>query len=617
MSATSATPIELLAPARNLQIGKAAIDCGADAVYIGAPLFGARQAAGNSIADIRELCSYARPFGVRVWVTLNTLLRDDELPTAEKLAWELFEAGADGLIIQDMGLLQCNLPPLRLHASTQCNNTTPDKVRWLQEVGFERVVLARELSLEQIHDIRKATAVELEAFVHGALCVCYSGQCYLSEALCGRSANRGECAQLCRLKYNLLDKNGNLLASDRHALSLHDMDRSRSLKAMLDAGITSLKIEGRLKGEDYVRNIVAFYRQTLDRLFAEPDSPYCRASHGNIHLDFQPNPAKTFHRGETDYFLHGRKSDLANWDTPKSTGEYIGKVVCIHKPTDKKGQTCIEIQTDKILHNGDGLCWQNKGFLINRAEGKLIYPNRLPNVRPGTSLYRNYDSEFTRCLTHSNAVRRLPVKVFLKEENNGFRLQIGEHEAFFPYKAEPAQKTQQAETTIRTQLGKLGDSIYEAESIVLQVNTMPFLPSSVLNEWRRQTLQTPVRQSTIVTDVYPRTIHHPALPNGVNSDYRLNILNSKAKEFYSLCGASNADMAFEVTHTPLAELMTCRYCLLHEAGLCRKQTGQHPTLTAEPMYLQSENGTLLRLHFNCAKCEMTITAETRTPIEKT
>ncbi|MCM1035087.1 MAG: U32 family peptidase [Paludibacter sp.] len=610
MSATPATPIELLAPARNLPTGKAAIDCGADAVYIGAPQFGARHAAGNTIEDIRTLCEYAHQFDARVWVTLNTLLRDEEIPAAEQFAWDLYNAGADGLIVQDMGLLLCELPPIRLHASTQCNNTTAEKVKWLQDVGFERVVLARELSLHQIKAIREVTSIELEAFVHGALCVSYSGQCYLSESLCGRSANRGECAQLCRLKYDLLDKDGRELAHGKHALSLHDMDRSRSLRELLDAGITSLKIEGRLKSEDYVRNIVAYYRQALDTIFENSSSRYCRASKGDIQFGFTPNPAKTFHRGETDYFLHERTTNLANWETPKSTGEYIGKVIRTYPLNGKNGSVCIETDCRTTLHNGDGLCQQDQGFLINRAEEQKIYPNKPINIPIGTSLYRNYDCEFSRQLAKDKTRRRIPVDILLAETTDGFRLQIGEHTAQFIYHAEPAQKADQAAKNIRTQLSKLGDSIYEAKSVTLRVDPIPFIPAGVLNEWRRETLQTPLVKKTLSAHSEKRAVRFAALPAHTAHDYRLNILNKQAKAFYALCGVAETADAFEITHTEEARLMTCKYCLLYESGMCRKQQKQASSQSQEPVWLRTENGKLLRLHFDCAKCEMSITAAT-------
>ena len=383
---TPVTPISLLAPARDLEVGIAAIQAGADAVYIGAPEFGARQAAGNSLSDISKLVNYAHRFGVQVLVTLNTLLHEEEYSRACALAHELYKVGVDALIIQDLQLLNYDLPPIRLHASTQCDNRTPEQVLHLQQLGFRRVVLARELSLDQIREIHHTTpCLELEAFVHGALCVSYSGRCYLSEVLMNRSANRGCCAQPCRQRYDLLDKDGNEILDDnnlpihqRYLLSLQDMDRSMHLAKMIEAGVTTFKIEGRLKDRDYVTNIVAFYRQQLDQLIDSNPSLQHASTPSVYRYDFTPNPQKTFHRGQTDYFLQGRTPKMANWDTPKSTGEKIGQVIAI-----KHNAICVELSHGITLHNGDGICYQDKGFAINRIEGNWIYPNLQPPIAGG------------------------------------------------------------------------------------------------------------------------------------------------------------------------------------------------------------------------------------------
>ncbi len=628
------TKIELLAPARDLQVGKAAIDSGADAVYIGAPMFGARQAAGNTLEDIAALCQYAHLFDVRVWVTLNTILTDEELPQAEKLAWQLYEAGVDGLIIQDMGLLTMNLPPLRLHASTQCNNRTPEKVHWLQEIGFQRVVLARELSLQEIRTIRNQTTIELEGFIHGALCVSYSGQCYFSEAVCGRSANRGACAQMCRQKYDVLDKDGNLLLQDKYILSLHDMDRSHSVRDLLDAGITSLKIEGRLKDETYVRNVVGYYRQLLDRLFAEPNSPYCRASKGIVSLPFTPNPQKTFHRGGIDYFLHARTPNMVNLLSPKSTGEYIGKVLqggkqtkCITVETSfmasPKGE-CRTANTECRLTNGDGLCYADKGFLINKVEGKRIYPNQPLDIEADTPLYRNYDKEFMQKLERTTSARKLPVPIRFSETPDGFSLQIGEAIQHFTYEKQPAKNAARAEQTIREQLTKLGDTPFVAESVTIDCSQPYFLPISTLNDWRRQAVENLLTKSTSRDEAVPRlkvarlksTIQPHTYPTTEPTDYRLNIYNQRAQDFYTQCGVNQPTPAFETTHLPTAALMTCRYCLLHELGQCRKQVEtsfmaspktekRTANGASEPAFIRTSNKTF-RLHFDCKHCEMQI-----------
>ena len=484
-------------------MGIAAIQAGADAVYIGAPEFGARQAAGNSVENIAELVTYAHRFGVQVLVTLNTLLHDDEYHRACALAHELYKVGVDALIIQDLNLLKYDLPPIRLHASTQCDNRTPKQVLRLQELGFRRVVLARELSIEQIKDINDELLIqnskfkiELEAFVHGALCVSYSGRCYLSEVLMDRSANRGCCAQLCRQRYDLLDKDGKEILDihgepihQRYLLSLQDMDRSQHLAELIKAGVTTFKIEGRLKDRDYVTNIVAYYRKLIDQLI--DNNPTLRhASTPSVYqYGFTPNPAKTFHRGQTDYFLHGRTPNMANWQTPKSTGEKIGKVIAT-----RYNAICVELAHGITLHNGDGICYGDKGFAINRIEGDWIYPNvrvsDIGNRLIGQILYRNLDNEFLRSL---HAERRIPVNICFEAIADGFRLTIGKNSAFFEAEHQLATNPERALQTIIQQLSKLGDTYFVAKDIqvfdgkLCCTNTFPyFIPTSQLNLWRRQ-----------------------------------------------------------------------------------------------------------------------------------
>ena len=496
-----ATHISLLAPARDLEVGKAAIDAGADAVYIGAPEFGARQAASNSIEDIAALVQYAHRFGAQVLVTLNTLLYDHEYPRACALAHELYKVGVDALIIQDLRLLEYDLPPIRLHASTQCDNRTPKQVLHLQELGFRRAVLARELSLQEIQNINNAiqstphTAqipIELEAFVHGALCVSYSGRCYLSEVLMDRSANRGCCAQLCRQRYDLLDKDGNEILDNygqpihqRYLLSLQDMDRSLHLAQMIEAGVTTFKIEGRLKDRDYVTNIVAYYRQLLDQIItANPNLQ--QASTPSVQTyNFTPNPAKTFHRGQTDYFLHKRTPQMANWDTPKSTGEKIGKVIAT-----RHNAICIELAHGITLHNGDGICFGDKGFAINRIDGEWIYPNQMPTIQRGTILYRNLDTVFLRSL---QAKRQIPVDIRFEVIPEGYRLTIGDSTADFIAEHQDANNTERALQTIIQQLSKLGDTDFAVKNIQVFNNNQVcsehfpyFIPISQLNQWRRE-----------------------------------------------------------------------------------------------------------------------------------
>ena len=593
--------ISLLAPARDLEVGIAAIQAGADAVYIGAPEFGARQAAGNSLEDIAELVLYAHRFGAQVLVTLNTLLHDDEYPRACALAHELYKVGVDALIIQDLTLLNYDLPPIRLHASTQCDNRTPEQVLHLQQLGFRRVVLARELSLNQIRDIHhtlhstpytlhrdEVAPIELEAFVHGALCVSYSGRCYLSEALMDRSANRGCCAQLCRQRYDLLDKNGNEILDihgepihQRYLLSLQDMDRSQHLAELIEAGVTTFKIEGRLKDRDYVTNIVAYYRQLLDQLIDNNPALAHASTPSVYHYDFTPNPAKTFHRGQTDYFLHGRTPNMANWQTPKSTGEKIGKVIAT-----RHNAICVELAHGITLHNGDGICYGDKGFAINRIEGDWIYPNLQPSSlegmsgrslpKVGTSLYRNLDNEFLRSL---RAERKIPTAIRFEAIAEGYRLTIGDYSATFVAEHQPATNPQRALQTIVQQLSKLGDTDFVAKDVQVFANEQPcsdtfpyFIPTSQLNQWRREVINK---------------------PSTVNAQLSYT---SSASDRSSICEIRTVNCQL-----PTA-LMTCKYCILHELGHCRKIN----PMANEPRYLRLQNGTVLPLEFDCKNCEMRI-----------
>lgn len=488
-------PLQILSPARDKTVAKAAIQAGADAIYIGAPAFGARQAAGNSIEDLAEVVQYAHTYGVQVLVTVNTLLHDDEYPEAVKMIHALYGIGVDALIIQDLHLLDLDLPPIRLHASTQCDNRTPEQVAHLRDLGFKRVVLARELGIDDIRAIHEAVPdIELEAFVHGALCVSYSGRCYISEVLAGRSANRGACAQFCRMAYDVLDSSMNEVSDDqgmpihqRYVLSLQDMDRSAYLQELIDAGVTTFKIEGRLKDADYVTNITAYYREKLDNL--TPTLSTRRGSSAGVYSrSFAPNPEKTFHRGGTDYFLHGRTRPMANWNTPKSTGEYIGEVIEV------RGNTLrVKLKDGVTLHNGDGLTIGSEGCSVNGVEGNIIKINK--NLSPALTpregaLYRNLDVEFVRSL---HAERRIPVEVIFKETENGFEIlykAISSGKVWrgtFEFPHEAAKNETKAIENIRVQLSKLGDTPYIAQSV--QIESKPyFIPISVLNQWRRETI---------------------------------------------------------------------------------------------------------------------------------
>jgi len=581
--------MELLAPAKNIDVARAAIMAGADAVYIGAPKFGARQAAGNSIEDIQELVRYAHPFGVKVLVTVNTLMDDDERREAAALAWQLYEAGVDALIVQDLRLLQENLPPIRLHASTQCDNRSAEQVVSLQRMGFHRAVLARELTIEEIRAIRQATLadnpvqpIELEVFVHGAVCVCYSGKCFISERLAGRSANRGACAQMCRMAYDVLDSKGQELSDaqgqplhQRYVLSLKDMDRSAYLQELQEAGVSTIKIEGRLKDADYVTNIVAYYRQKLDTLSPTPadnQEQRCMA------YDFTPNPAKTFHRGSSPYFLHGRTSNMANWESPKSTGEQIGIVTSVHERT-----IHVQLLQGITLHNGDGLCYGDQGFQVNSvapltSNAVAVSTYRKVNIPRGMMLYRNTDTAYLKQL---HAERRLPVALDLTTTAEGFRLQMQGHtpepwqvSRTYEYAHTRATQGEQARQTQRTQLMKLGDSRFTAQKVSVPEEAY-FIPISTLNAWRRE-----------VTEA---------------AESELKDKGSRAK---------SKDMTIQQAELPSYNfanepLMTCKYCILHEMGYCRKhRKGQ--MLPNEPRYLRLANGTILELQFNCQQCEMTI-----------
>ncbi len=485
----------LLSPARDLSVGIAAIAAGADAVYIGGPAFGARQAAGNSLEDIAALCAHAHRYGVQVLVTLNTLLSDDERHQAARMAWQLHEVGTDALIIQDLRLLQEKLPPIRLHASTQCDNRTAEQVLRLRDLGFQRVVLARELSIGQIQTIHEAVPdMELEAFIHGALCVCYSGRCYLSEALQGRSANRGCCAQPCRMAYDLLDAKGNVLTDEhgqpirqQHVLSLQDMDRSAYIARLMDAGVTTFKIEGRLKNADYVTNVTAYYRQHIDAVLRQRNLP-ARTDTQPIHYAFIPDPERTFHRGATDYFMDGRTRPMANWLTPKSTGQCVGKVVDI-----SNGRITAELLPGVELHNGDGLNIGQEGFAVNAVEEVKkqmvrIRPNTLPASAKTGLLYRNLDTAFIQQL---QAIRKIRVDICLEATQEGFTLTYtrmdNSESVTGNYRAEHqlAKDAQKAALNIRTQLSKLGDTIFVANKVRLPSDNAYFIPIKTLNQWRR------------------------------------------------------------------------------------------------------------------------------------
>ena len=602
--------IELLAPAKNLECGIEAINHGADAVYIGAPKFGARAAAGNSLEDIAALVEHAHLYNARIYVTVNTILKDKELGETEKMIWELYRVGVDALIVQDMGITQMNLPPIPLHASTQMDNRTPEKVRFLADAGFRQVVLARELSLREISNIHEACPdVPLEIFVHGALCVSYSGQCYVSQACYGRSANRGECAQFCRLAFSLVDADGKVIVKDKHLLSLKDLNQSEELEQLLDAGATSLKIEGRLKDVSYVKNVTAAYRRKLDAIFAKRKE-YVRASSGTCRTEFTPQLDKSFSRGFTHYFLHGRSKDVFSFDTPKSLGEEMGTM------KEARGNY-LTVAGLKSFNNGDGVCYideQGKlqGFRINRVDGNKLYPQEMPRIKPRTVLYRNFDQEFEKVLSRKSSERKIAVKVCLSDNNFGFSLSLTDEDDNSVTLALPREKelarTPQAEN-LKNQLAKLGNTPFEAERIDIDFTDNWFLPASVLAELRRQAVEKLIAARRInyrqeLAVMRPTTHAYPQ----ASLTYLGNVMNKQAASFYAGHGVESIAMAYEQTPVDKAVLMFCKHCLRYSMGWCPIHQRERSPYK-EPYYLVSADGKRFRLEFDCKNCQMKVNAE--------
>lgn len=595
--------IELLAPARDLSTGKAAIDCGADAVYLGAEKFGAREAAGNSLTDIERLCQYAHKYWARVYITFNTLLYDHEFSQVLQLINEVYQAGADGIIIQDVGLLECELPPIPLIASTQMHNNTAERVAFLEQVGFQRVILSRELSLNQIRQIRSQTKIELECFVHGALCVSYSGQCYLSYALGGRSGNRGQCAQPCRRRYHLEDARGQILANSGHLLSLRDLNLSDHLADLLEAGLSSFKIEGRLKDQAYVRNIVGYYRQKLDSLL--PHYGYRKSASGQVKLDFVPDPNKTFNRGYTSYFLKGPASALAAPATPKHLGEPVGRI-------SQLGQDYFSLDTATALAPGDGICYFDKdqvlvGTQINRTDGKKIFPDKITGLNVGTVLYRNRDHEFLKALLKSEPMRKIAVTLRLQETTQGFVLWAKDEDqntvSFgLEYAKKPAEKPEAMLATIQRQLTRMGGTDFQCQDIQIDLLSPYFLPVSVLNQLRRRALQELVRVRQHNRPVVHGGFQKNSVPHPLSKlDFSGNVLNQKARLFYQRHGVSEIEPAAESGRSMAdTKVMTTRFCLKNQLGHCEKRYSD------APWYLVDEDGRRLELKFRCDACEMEI-----------
>lgn len=599
--------VELLAPAKDLECGFAAIDCGADAVYIGAERFGARAKAGNPISDIEKLIGYAHTFWAKVFVTINTLLHDHELDQAARLIHDLYHMGADGIIIQDVGLLECDLPPIHLIASTQMHNDTPEKIVFLEKVGFERVILARELTIQQIVEIRQRTAIELECFVHGALCVCHSGQCYLSYALGGRSGNRGECAQPCRRQYSLVDGEGRTIVQDRYLLSIRDLNLSDCLEELLDAGVRSFKIEGRLKDKAYVANGVGFYRLMLDEILARRG--WLKSSSGKSLLDFAPDPNKTFNRGYTSYALHGRDKAIGSIDTPKMVGEQLGRVVSVD-------QRSFTLDTQVRLEGGDGVCFfdehhELRGTLVNTMDGQAIGPAAMHGIRVGSVIHRNHAHAFIRQLLKTKSRRTIAVTLSLGETPDGFSLtgvdEDGNAAAVaLTWEKKTARNPAAAEGMVRRQLAKTGDTLFLCTHVELAWSRACFLPVSVVNGLRRDLLVKLVKARTATRPVTARRIAPNDSPYPIQElSYLGNALNGKAVAFYQRHGVTEIEPAAESGLDMRGRrVMTTWYCLRHQLGMC-------PKLGAaghfrEPLYLVDEEGHRFELRFDCAACRMEI-----------
>ncbi|MCE4540069.1 U32 family peptidase [Pelomonas sp. P7] len=633
--------LELLAPARDADIGIEAVNHGADAVYIGGPGFGARDKAANPVSEIERLARHAHRFNARVFVTLNTILRDDELEGARQLAWQLFEAGVDALIVQDMGLLELDLPPIQLHASTQTDIRTPEKARFLQDVGFSQMVLARELDLGQIRAIREQVQqATLEFFVHGALCVAYSGQCFISHAHTGRSANRGNCSQECRLPYTVTDAQGRVVAHDKHVLSLKDNDQSANLEALVDAGIRSFKIEGRYKDMATVKNVTAHYRTLLDALM-ERRPELAATSHGHCRYTFTPEPEQAFNRGGTDYFVNGRKTDIGAFDSPKHAGLPLGEIVRV-------GAADFDLDTGdalRVVNNGDALTWWDRqgelqGVPVNVATPLggtrwRIEPNLskgqafgdLKDLFPGTALSRNRDMAWERLLAKPSAERRIAVDLTLAQVEGGFELSLKDETGAkaavrLPQAHEPARDAKQAEAQLKENLAKLGDTIFEARRVRLAMREPLFLPASKLNALRRDAVAAleAAREAAFVKLPRATPVEPPAPYPDDTLTYLANVYNGKAAAFYARHGVKVVGAAYE-SHEELGEvpLMITKHCVRWSLSLCPKQakgvTGVQGTVRAEPLTLQHGDDTLT-LRFDCKPCEMHVVGAMRRNVLK-
>ncbi|KPN77011.1 protease [Shewanella sp. Sh95] len=612
--------LELLAPAKNADYGIEAIRHGADAVYIGGPAFGARATAGNSVEDIARLCAFAHKYHAQVFVALNTILMDDELETAEKLIWDVYNAGADALIVQDMGVLQLNLPPIALHASTQMDNRNPEKVAFLEQVGFSQVVLARELGLSQIREVAAHTNMQIEFFIHGALCVAYSGLCNLSHAFSNRSANRGECSQMCRLPGNLKTRQGDVLAQNEHLLSLKDNNQTDNLEALIDAGVRSFKIEGRLKDLSYVKNVTAHYRQKLDAIMARRPE-FVASSHGRTEHTFTPDPEKTFNRGSTDYFVHERSQGIKDFRSPKYIGQDVGKVVAL-------GKDFIQVSSTHEFNNGDGLAYfppnyamakqsddKLQGLRVNRAEGHKLHVLQVPrDLRVGMTLYRNHNQAFEALLAKESAKRIIGVDMRLTDTATGVALTLTDIYGLsatveLEVEKTPATDAEKTLQTIRTQLSKLGSTDFTARQISIETAQPWFLPASTLNGLRRDAVAAlELARVEGYQRPKPWKYNQDAVYPFKHLSYLGNVANEKAKDFYQRHGVIEIQDTYEKNGvTEDVPLMVTKHCLRFNFNLCPKEV---PGIKADPMVLEIGND-VLKLVFDCPKCEMLVVGENR------
>ena len=593
--------IELLSPAKNAKLAICAIDYGADAVYIGANSYGARVNAGNPIEDIIKVVEYAHKFNSKVYVTVNTILNNNEIKNAQKLIYDLYSINVDAIIFQDMGLLELELPPIKLFASTQCHNVSFEKVKFLEQCGISRIILARELSLEQIKNICQNTNCEIETFIHGALCVSYSGQCYLSAYNGNRSANRGNCAQVCRKKYSLLNSENKIIKKDKYLLSLKDFNASNYLEKLINVGVTSFKIEGRLKNENYIKNVVAFYRQKLDEIIQQEQRP----SYGNVVFDFNPDINKTFNRGFCDYFLDGKRKNIANFDTPKAIGEKIGIVI--------EAKNKYFILDNNFLNNGDGICFydENKNLVgtnINKVINNKIYPNSFDKIKKGVVIYRNYDINFEKKLKNSRVKRKIPCNIIFEYNNDDYIITIKDR--YFSYQMivknefELAKKQNEAYDTIIKQFLKSADSEFMVNYVFVNLVKFPFISVSKLNEIRRELFNkfSNYRLQNYKYQTKKNLItNHSYIKKDIS--YKENVFNDFAKKFYMRHGVENIDLAFEENHLQNIkyELMRTKHCILYSLNLCKKQTKLNDTY-----FLVDDKNKKYKLKFDCKNCEMIV-----------